>query len=543
METVVGVLVDVLGRTKYGVRLGIEGGKIKSIERVGDVSEPYILPGFIDSHVHIESSMLIPSRFADMALRHGTIAAIVDPHEVANVAGVGGIEFMVQNAKLSEMGFFFGVPSCVPASPFEKSGAVLDSGIVGDLLARDDYFFLAEMMNYPGVVYNDKEVLAKLAAAKKYKKPVDGHAPDLKGEQLRAYVGAGVSTDHECSTLEEAKDKIALGMKILIREGSAAKNFETLSPLIDMFPDKVMLCTDDCHPDYLQMGHINKIVRRAVKGGTDIFNALRAATINPILHYNLPLGQLRVGDYADFVIVKDLEEFEPLKTVIRGKEVWSAYDKTEEITKEQLQEPPYTYRKTLPSGCLKLIAQTSRMNAIQAIDGELLTKRIVIGNLVEGSEVISNIEEDILKIVLLDRYSEDKPIVAFIKGFGLKSGAIAGSIAHDSHHILAVGTNDFAIESSLQWVIESKGGICFSSNQGDVLGIKLPFFGLMCNEPGESISVKYENINKLVKENGCQLHSPFMTMAFMALTVIPEVKIYHKGLFNGLEFKHLNQFI
>jgi adenine deaminase len=539
-QSVKGVIVDPISRTQKGSEIYISDDKIFRIEERKEVNEPFILPGFVDSHVHIESSMLIPSQFARMAVKHGTIAVVTDPHEVANVAGVNGIRFMIQNAKKVPMHFFFGVPSCVPASPFEKSGALINAKEVEKLLGEKDFHFLAEMMNFPGVVYKDKEVIQKIEAAKKVNKPVDGHAPGLTGEQLFNYINSGITTDHECSNIEEAEEKIKLGMKILIREGSAAKNFISLVPLIKKHPKSVMFCTDDCHPDYLETGHINRIVARAVAEGYNLYDVLSAATINPMEHYNLPLGRLRVNDWADFVIVKDLKSFEVLTSYIKGNQIFNKGKVLFDIKHED--KIFFSFRKNHIKNHLQVIAETKEINVIGAMDGELYTHWLKEEVVTSIGEVIQiRPENDFLKIVLLDRYSDNPPVVGFIRGFGLKKGAIAASIAHDSHHILSIGCDDHSIDLALEWIVKNRGGLCYSLGN-KVEGITLPYFGLMTNDDGINVSKNYKLLNKKVKENGCVLSSPFMTASFMALTVIPELKIYHDGLFDGINFKKTSLF-
>ena len=467
-----GVVVDPLKKTIEGGRIIIDNGKITAIEHDSSITQPFILPGFVDSHIHIESSMLIPSQFAKMALAHGTIAVMCDPHEVANVAGIDGINYMLNDAKQSPLKFFFGVPSCVPASPQEKSGAVINSKDVEDLLSKNDFLFLAEMMNFPGVIYDDPEVQKKINAAIKINKPVDGHAPGLSGEGLKKYIDKGITTDHECSTLLEAEEKIALGMKILIREGSAAKNFDNLIPLIENYPQSVMFCTDDCHPDYLEKGHINRMVDRAIGLGYNLFNVIKAASINPIKHYNLPLGMLQVNDSADFVIVEDLTHFKVLDTYIEGRSMVEEL-KTKNIIPETIK-PRYAFReKPIVKEDLKVISSGNRINVIQAIDGDLITDWLIMETPAPAeSEIIAQPENDLLKIVLLDRYSEEKPVVGFIKGFNLKQGAMAASIAHDSHHLISIGGNDQDIVDAVNWIVEQRGGICFT-NRGETNGIPL----------------------------------------------------------------------
>jgi adenine deaminase len=538
--TISGVYVNPESRETFGCEMHVMDGKIVKIEPRDDIQKPYILPGFVDSHVHIESSMLIPSQFASMAVKHGSVAVVTDPHEVANVAGESGIRFMVDNAKTVPLKFFFGVPSCVPASPLEKSGATLNAKDIKRLIEEPSFYFLAEMMNFPGVVTGDLDVMNKLEATQNVYKPIDGHAPGLAGEDLVKYAKAGISTDHECSTVSEAVEKIQLGMKILIREGSAAKNFNNLIPLIKDYPKQVMFCTDDCHPDYLEKGHINKVVARAISGGYNLYDVLYAASINPILHYNLPVGRLRINDPADFIIVNDLENFNVLSTFINGEEVFSKGQVN--FTMPEVTPPKFSFRQTANSLNLDVVCKGKEINVIGAVEGELITSWLVEKSPVNEGEIVkADPENDFLKIVLLDRYSEAEPVIAFIRGFGFKKGAIAASIAHDSHHILAVGCDDSSIQLALEWVISSKGGLCYAVD-GLVEGISLPYFGLMTNKPGVEVSKQYHKLNSLLQENRSSLTSPFMTASFMALTVIPELKIYHNGLFDALNFEQVSLF-
>ena len=536
-EIISGILVVPQQRRMFGAQISIHNGKIVDIKEDNTVTGPYILPGFVDSHVHIESSMLIPSRFAQMAVQHGTVAVVTDPHEVANVAGESGIRFMINDARSVPMKFYFGLPSCVPASPMEKSGAVITSEDVGRMIVEDDFYFLAEMMNFPGVIYGDHDVISKLESTKKAGKPIDGHAPGLEGNDLEKYVNAGISTDHECSTIQEAIQKIELGQKIQIREGSAAKNFENLAPLIKDHSASIMFCTDDCHPDYLAEGHINKVVARAISKGYDLYDVLKIACSNPVEHYNLPVGQLRVGDDADFIITKDLHSFNITDTFIKGERVYGSGQVMFSIS--SVSKPEYTFRKSFPHDGLEIIAQGERVNVIQAIDGELITKWNVEDIWIQPNTALpSNIEKDLLKIVLLDRYSDTPPAIAFIRGFGIKHGALGASIAHDSHHLIAIGCDDKSIQTSLEWLIDNRGGVCFA-NGHDVDGVRLPFFGLMTDSFGSEVKEEYIRLNKLVSNTGCTLHSPFMTASFMALTVITELKINNNGLYDVNNFKSI----
>lgn len=536
-----GMIVDVVNRRMFRGRIYVDiYGKIEKIEEREDVSETtYIVPGLIDSHVHIESSMSMPSEFACAAVKHGVVGCVCDPHEIANVLGIPGLRYFMDNAKASLFKFFFGAPSCVPSTNLETSGAILGPKEIKELMADKDIFFLGEMMNFPGVISHDSEVYAKLQAALDANKPIDGHAPGVNGNNLRIYAKAGISTDHECMDLVEAEEKLQLGMKILIREGSAAKNFETLYTLIDKYPDQVMLCTDDAHPDDLLDGYINGLVKRGLEKGVDLFNLLQAACLNPIKHYSLPVGLLQEGDSADFVVVDSLNKnFEVLQTYIEGKIV---YDRGEVL----LQRPTYEVKNNFQANPiqlndLKVEGNFDRINTIGVINKELYTKHLIEKARVENNELVSDPENDLLKIVVLNRYTQNaKPVIGFIKGFGLKQGAICSTVAHDSHNIIAIGTNDVDLQRAINVVIKSKGGISVSNNSS-VNILELPIAGIISNRPIEETAASYKRMDLLAKELGTTLTAPFMTLAFMALIVIPELKLCDKGLFNVKEFQFID---
>ncbi len=499
----------------------------------------YILPGFIDAHVHIESSMLIPSRFSRLALKNGTVATISDPHEIANVLGIDGINFMIEDSKKTPLKIYFGVPSCVPATPFETSGAILDSKTVEKLLARDDLYYLSEVMNYPGVINNDTEIIAKIKAAKRLNKRVDGHAPGLRGEDLQKYINAGVETDHEAYTYEEGKEKIEKGMKILIREGSAAKNFEALYKLIDEYPNEVMFCTDDSHPDDLYNGHINNLVKRALNKGLNLFNVLKAASINAINFYGIDVGTLQKNTKADFIVVDNLKDFNILETYINGQKVYSNNSFFIEVYEPKAINK-FNAKKICKSDLI-VKPKSDKIKIIKAFDGELYTDLIIDTPKIYENNVISDIERDILKIVVLNRYKPANPSISFINGFGLKKGAIAMSIAHDSHNIISVGASDSDIINAINKLIEMKGGLVVY-HEGKFDTIKLPYAGLMTDAEPESIAFSYKRLNNLVKELGSELNSPFMTLSFMALLVIPKIKIGDKGLFDVTKFDFTDVF-
>ena len=501
-----GKLVDVVNRRIFNAEVKIEEGRIIAINESDKEYDNCILPGLIDAHVHIESSMLVPTGFARAAVKNGTVATVSDPHEIANVMGLAGIDYMIENSKKTPFKFHFGAPSCVPATPFETSGAVINSDDIKKLMSNPDIYYLAEMMNFPGVIYNDEEVIKKIKYAHEANKPIDGHAPGLSGEDLEKYAAQNITTDHECTTVEEAVSKIEKGIKIQIREGSAAKNFENLFPLLNTHPDKVMFCTDDCHPDDLVKGHINKIISRAVKKGTDIFDVISAATKNPIEHYNLNVGLLQIGDPADFIIVNNFK------------------------------------CKPINVNDIAVAERGSKIQIIVAKDGDLLTGKEIIEPAIENGNVVSDITRDILKIVVVNRYHDTEPQIGFIKNFNLKKGAIAGSIAHDSHNIIAIGTNDNDIVKAINKVIENTGGIV-ACDENIIKDLKLDVAGLMSTEEADEVAAKYHEVSTMAKEMGSKLTAPFMTMAFMALLVIPELKIGDKGLFNVSKFDFTTLFI
>lgn len=535
MSIIKGVILDPLNRNKFSGAIEVNNGKITQIHKTEEsVPQQYIMPGFVDSHIHIESSMLVPSEFARLAVRHGTVATISDPHEIANVCGIEGVNFMINNGKKVPFKFFFGAPSCVPATPYETSGAVLNPGEVDKLLERDDILYLAEMMNWPGVLASDEEVMAKIRSALKRGKPVDGHAPGLKGERASAYAEAGISTDHECYTKEEALDKLHAGMKIAIREGSAAKNYEALISLLGEYPEKIMFCSDDKHPDDLLFGHINELAARSLQRGFELFDTLRACSVNPVRHYKLPVGLLQLNDPADFIIVKDLETMQVNETWINGECVFK--NRTvyiPHIAFEQINN--FVVNETMPSDFV-FKSDESKQPVIIAQDGELITGMEYESLAVKDGTVQPDLDRDILKITVVNRYQKAKPSVGFIKNFGLRNGAFASSVAHDSHNIIAIGTSDKFLSDVVNMIMKSEGGIAaVDDNRKEIL--PLPVGGIMSDQPGEIAASKYEQLSFMVKEMGSTITSPFMLISFMALLVIPRLKISDKGLFDGETFE------
>ena len=497
----------------------------------------YILPGFVDSHIHVESSMLIPSEFARLAVTHGTVATVSDPHEIANVLGLKGIRFMIENGKKVPFKFYFGAPSCVPATDFETAGAKITADDIEKLFTEDGLHYLSEMMNYPGVLFKNPIVLEKIIVAKKHNRPIDGHAPGLTGEQAKAYIEAGISTDHECYTIEEAYEKLKYGMKILIREGSAAKNYETLKQLIKEYPDKVMFCSDDKHPDNLVESHINEIVKRSLKYGYDLFDVLDCASVNAVKHYNLDVGLLQMGDFADFIIVDNLDKLSVLQTYINGTLV-SEFGKTLiNSVKEETINNFKIKKKNIIDFEIKFTGEKIRV--MEANEGQLITNEINLQPKISKGTILPDIENDILKLTVVNRYTDSTPAIAFIKNFGLKKGAIASSVGHDSHNIIAVGTNDKDLCDAVNAVIEHKGGVSVADN-GKIDILPLPVAGIMSNDDAYIVAEKYSEIDKLAKELGSKLNAPFMTLSFMALLVIPALKLSDKGLFNGNKFEFVD---
>jgi adenine deaminase len=538
MMKISGHLVDIHNRDIYPAAIVIRKGIIERVERKSSAPDVFILPGLIDSHIHIESSMITPGAFGLMAVRHGTTGVVSDPHEIANVMGWKGIAFMIKDAKKSPVRFWFGAPSCVPATDFETNGARLNSEDISRILKRTDIKYLSEMMNFPGVLSGDQEVMSKLEAAKRLNKPIDGHAPGLRGEELVKYVNAGISTDHECSTIEEAKEKISLGMKVLIREGSAARNLNELKGLYITSPDMIMLCSDDLHPEMLRKSHINKLIAGLITEGFNLFDVIRSATLNPVLHYGLEAGLLQAGQSADFILVDSLRKMHVKETWIKGIKV---FENGMPAINYKPGKPVNNFKcKPVRENDFIVPRKAGKLRVIEAFDGQLLTKEIrkTIDN---AGFVGADTGKDILKIVVKDRYRNGPPATAFIKGFGLKQGAFAGSISHDSHNIVCVGTNDKDITAAINEIIRMKGGLAVSHGD-DMKSLQLDIAGIMTTRSCEDVADDYKMLNDTVKSLGCKMSSPFMTLSFMALLVIPDLKMSDRGLFDVNRFEPVELF-
>ncbi|RAV28157.1 adenine deaminase [Sinomicrobium soli] len=538
-DSIQGQFVDMENRDIYPAEIVLAEGKIKAVERLGSAPEVFLMPGFIDAHVHVESSMLVPSEFARLAVVHGTVATVSDPHEIANVCGMEGVRYMLDDGRKVNFKFCFGAPSCVPATPFETAGATITAGDIDRLLSEEDIGYLSEMMNWPGVIARNPEVMEKIAVAKKYGKPVDGHAPGLRGAMAEQYASAGISTDHECFTREEALDKLKLGMKVIIREGSAARNFEALAGLIDDYPDHIMFCSDDKHPDSLVEGHINTLVSLAVSRGNDLFKVLRAACVNPVRHYGMNVGQLKPGDPADFIVVRDLVDFGVLSTYINGARV---ADKGRSLIPRGKPAGINNFcaGKVAASG-FRVRASGEYLRIIEAHDGELITSGALEKAKVCDGFAVPDTTRDILKIAVVNRYENAPPAVAFVRNFGIKEGAIASSVAHDCHNIIAVGSDDKLLARAVNLIVDSKGGISAVSGSEEML-LPLPVAGIMSDADGYEVARKYTAIEAMAKSMGSTLQSPFMTLSFMALLVIPDLKLSDRGLFSGKDFRFVPLF-
>lgn len=535
-----GNIVDVVsGRVFPGV-LELSAGRIVRLTPTDGPYDRYLIPGFVDAHVHIESSLLSPAAFAHAALRHGTIATVSDPHEIANVLGTAGVHYMLDDAATTPLKIAFGAPSCVPATAFETAGAVLGPEEVAGLLDDPRIRYLSEMMNYPGVLSREPAVLAKLDAARSRNKPIDGHAPGLRGAALRAYVAAGISTDHECTDRDEAEEKLHGGLKVMIREGSAARDFEALSPLLGTYAERLMFCTDDLHPDDLEAGHIDRLVRRGLAQGVDCMTLLRVASLNPVRHYRLPVGLLQVGDPADLLVVDNLEALTVLAVYVDGQLV-AAHGQTLVPLRASGHINRFEARPKVPAD-FKVAARGDTLRVIAATDGSLHTGALRLPASLRAREAVADPARDLLKLAVINRYREAPPAVAFITGFGLQRGALASSVAHDAHNVVAVGTSDEDLCRAVNLVIAERGGLAFVDGGEEAL-LPLPIAGLMSDRPAAEVAREYQRLTALVHARGCTLRAPYMTLSFMALLVIPSLKLSDRGLFDGAAFAFTELFV
>jgi len=538
--SVSGRLVDLHDRSVRPATIHIRDGVIDRIDPAADVPDRTLLPGFVDAHVHVESAMVPPSEFARAAVVHGTVATVSDPHEIANVLGVDGVEYMIEDGKQVPFHFAFGAPSCVPATPFETAGAELGPDAVAALLDRADVPYLSEMMNVPGAINRDPDVMAKIEAAQARGKPVDGHAPGLRGEGVEQYAAAGIETDHECFAIEEAREKLDAGLKIAIREGSAARNFDELIPLMEEAPDRLLFCSDDKHPDALVQGHIDALARRAIDRGYDRFDVLRAACVHPVEHYDLDVGLLREGDPADFIVVDDLDALTVRRTYVEGRLV--AEDDQTHIERVPSETPNRFAAGPVAPEAFRVPAEGPQVRVITAVDNQLVTGQDIVDTPVADGRAVADPERDLLKLAVVNRYEDAAPAVAFIRGFGLDAGALASSVAHDSHNVVAVGASDAALADAINAVVEEEGGISAVGDDTHVL--PLPIAGLMSDRSVDAVARRYTRLSRVVQEElGSPMDAPFMTLSFMALLVIPQLKLSDQGLFDGDAFTFVDRFV
>lgn len=535
-----GQIVDLLHFRIFPGVVKVAGGRIAGIRKAPVASSHYIMPGFVDAHVHIESSLLVPSEFARLAVPHGTVASVSDPHEIANVLGIDGVRFMIASARQSPFKFCFGAPSCVPATPFESAGGTLGVDAVAELLALPEIGCLSEMMNFPGVLAREDTVMAKMAAAKACGKPIDGHAPGLTGDRARAYIEAGITTDHECITLDEALEKLGLGMRVIIREGSAAKNFDALIPILERYPHMVMFCSDDKHPDNLVEGHIGELVRRAIGLGYDPLRVLTAACRTPVDHYRLPVGMLRPGDPADFIVVENFQTLRVLATYLEGIKV---AEEGRTLLKPVESECPNRFDSApVSEDDLAVTAETDTLRVIDVIDGEVVTGVSEQPATIEQGLAIADPDRDLVKLVVRNRYQAQPPAIGFVRHMGLTRGAIASSVAHDSHNIIAAGTNDRDLAAAINLIVAQKGGLSAVCGT-DRTVLPLPVAGIMTPEDGYRVAECYRELDRKARSFGSHLGAPFMTLSFLALLVIPELKLSDRGLFDGNAFEFTSLFV
>ena len=529
---VAGNLIDIITKESYPAVLGIRSGKIISVQRDEKLRcEHYLIPGFVDSHVHVESSMLCPYEFSKMAVSHGTLGALCDPHEIANVLGKKGIDYMIENGRDAPCRLYFGAHSCVPATPFESSGASLKGEDISLLFDTHKLYHLAEVMNVPGVLDGDLQLLQKIGEAKKRAKKIDGHAPGLSGDELARYVAAGIDSDHECTSYGEGLEKLKHGMKVSIREGSAAKNFDALIDLIEVFPNSVMFCSDDIHPDDLARGHINSLVKRALDRKFCLYDVLRAASLNPTRHYGLDLGLLQCGDRADFLVVRDLDSLELVRAYLGGEVVYESGRVSSETRKHEVLNN--FSRSPIEADSLRIeVPKAKELRVIAIEDGQLYTRKEKHKPLLRDGIVEADLDRDLLLLAVLSRYSDAPASLALAKNMGLQRGTIASSIAHDSHNIIAIGTSRKDIARAINLIVESRGGISAVEGEEEML-LALPIAGLMSDGDGVSVAREYEAIDAFAKKLGAKPKSPFMTLSFLALPVIPELKLSDRGLFDA----------
>ncbi|MCX7757181.1 MAG: adenine deaminase [candidate division WOR-3 bacterium] len=522
-------------------------------QKIIDCEGLYALPGFIDGHIHIESSLLHPTELARLLLLNGTTTIIADPHEISNVLGSKGIDYLLNATEKLPLDVFVMIPSCVPSSNLETTGGKITVTDIKKYLQHPRVLGLAELMNFPGVITVESEVLEKIATVQASAKLIDGHCPRLKGKYLQAYIGAGIMSDHECISPQEAQEKLRLGMYLMIREGSAAKNLADLLPIIT--PRNIRRClliSDDIHPDYLlKEGHLNAVLRKAVSLGLDPYSAIQMATINSAEYFRLyDRGAIAPGKKADIVFVGNLTDFNVKLVVKNGKIIIKQGEfqtalpvyKDPAVT-STMNVKPFNVAK------LKVRAKTGYLNVIKVLPGQIVTEKLtVVPKVIKSSsgdsgEVVSDLERDILKVVVVERHKKTGNIgIGFVSGFGFKKGAIASSVAHDAHNIIAVGTNDLDIYLAIKEIIRLRGGLVAVSNGKIKASLELPIAGLMSNKPCNVVAEKLQNLINICHAWQCKLENPFITLSFLALPVIPTLKITDYGLIDVSSFHVVDLF-
>ncbi|DAB17033.1 TPA: adenine deaminase [Candidatus Gastranaerophilales bacterium HUM_18] len=544
-------IVNVLSEEIHKADIAIKDGIIAGIgenysgEKEIDIQGAYVTPSFIDGHVHLESTMMLPSEFAKVALPAGTTTVIIDPHEISNVLGLHGISFMHEAVKNLPLDVYTMLPSCVPATPFETSGFDLNSYDLSLLIDKPWVLGLAEMMNFPGVLNQDNNVMAKLELAKSRGKCIDGHAPYLHGKDLCAYIASGVKSDHECTTPDEAVEKLRLGMYVMVREGTAAKDLDALMPVLKTCNTrKCILVTDDRHPADLKE-HINGMVRRAVEAGVDPVKAIQIASLNTAEYFGLKnLGAIAPGYKADLLILPDLKTFKP-DLVIKNGVVAAENGKliAELPENEALAVRNSVNVRWITPEDFRIEANGSKVTALEVIPHQLITKSVVSEVKIEDGNAVSNIDNDTLKICVIERHRATGNIgKGFVKGFNLKCGAIASTVAHDSHNMIVIGTNDADMYAAAVALIKCKGGKVVVKDGEVISELPLPIAGLMSDRNFDYVVNKCEELNKTAHSIGCRIEDPFMTMGFLSLPVIPELKVTDKGVFDTNKFDFIDIF-
>ena len=518
----------------HGVIVGV-GGMYQRARQVYDLAGKYLLPGFIDGHVHLESSLLSPARYAEAVVPHGTTTVVADPHEIANVAGMIGLGFMLKATERLPLDVWFMVPSCVPATSLETAGAALGPGLVGTLLRQPRVLGLAEVMNYPGIIAGEEQILQKVLAARRVRKLIDGHAPRLSGQSLMAYLSAGIGSDHECTTADEAREKLARGMHVMLREGSASKNLETLlSAVTPVTARRCLLVSDDRDVwDLMHEGHMDALLRKTVALGVHPLLAVQMATLNPAEYFGLQRrGAIAPGAWADLVVVNDLQEFAVEFVFKRGKLVAERGALVAPLSEEVPEELLKTVSlRSLSLPALRILRKGAKVRVIELVPGQLLTRQRIVEATVHRGCVVADAARDVLKLVVVERHRGTGNIgLGLVSGFGLQEGALASSVAHDSHNLIAVGVDDRDILAALHEVVRLGGGLAVCAGGCVRSSLALPIAGLMTAVPLARVAAGFQAIHRSAQALGTALARPWMALSFLALPVIPQLRLTDRGL-------------